>query len=104
MPPYRPLRATLGDSAGTGASAGTDLADDDARPANGMNGQRRPAASVRRVLVPAQRHRGRRGLHATQRGHAVRQPGRFSRLFGRLAMRAADVASRVGTRWLGSGP
>jgi putative hemolysin len=52
------------------------------------------AARSRRPVVPAPRR-------GTRRGVVVRQPGRISRLLGRLAVRAADAASRFGARRLG---
>jgi putative hemolysin len=51
-------------------------------------------ARPRRPFVPAPRR-------GTRRGVVVRQPGRISRLLGRLAVRAADAASRFGARRLG---
>ena len=51
-------------------------------------------ARARRPFVPAPRRGVRRGV-------VVRQPGPMSRLLGRLAVRAADAASRFGARRLG---
>ncbi len=109
VPPYRPMRATL---SATGGGAIAELAIHDEATADATRdggvgdvaaGQvtRTGVATVpvavaraRRPFVPAPRR-------GTRRGVVVRQPGRMSRLLGRLAVRAADAASRFGARRLG---
>jgi len=121
VPPYRPMRATLG-ATGDGATHGGTAGNDSASTSDGPNapadlrhaaaqpevagdkatdraGAATAAVAVavappRRPFVPAPRRGKRRGV-------VVRQPGRISRLLGRLAVRAADAASRFGARRLG---
>jgi putative hemolysin len=121
VPPYRPMRATLG-ATGGGATYGGTASNDSASISGGPNapadlqhstvqaeaaGKRatdRAGAATAAVAVVVARPRRpfvpapRRG---TRRGVVVRQPGRISRLLGRLAVRAADAASRFGARHLG---
>jgi putative hemolysin len=114
LDPTAPRPAALGRAASDAAAsdvaasdvaasdvAASDLAASD-RSAVGPAGSTGAATAVgviavarsRRPVVPAPRR-------GTRRGVVVRQPGRISRLLGRLAVRAADAASRFGARRLG---
>ncbi len=89
--------ATRDEATGDGSSSDGSRSRD---AATGQIGRTRVAtvsvtiARARRPFVPAPRR-------GTRRGVVVRQPGRMSRLLGRLAVRAADAASRFGARRLG---
>jgi magnesium and cobalt exporter, CNNM family len=89
--------ATTGDATTGDATTGDATTGDAATGHADRSGATSGAVAVarlRRPFVPAPR----RGI---RRGVVVRQPGRISRLLGRLAVRAADAASRFGARRLG---